>query len=99
MSRGRLCIISRTSRRLCCYYFVKAAFIKKQFTALFVLGDLRDRCWASSADTKQLGVGIKASFSENVDSASHQPEKKRLTLLGKDKASSQSCQKNVKMFA
>lgn len=79
--------------------FCESSIYKEQFTALFVLGDLRDRCWASSADTKQLGVGIKASFSENVDSASHQPEKKRLTLLGKDKASSQSCQKNVKMFA
>lgn len=79
--------------------FCESSIYKEQFTALFVLGDLRDRCWASSADTKQLGVGVKASFSENVDSASHQPEKKRLTLLGKDKASSQSCQKNVKMFA
>lgn len=79
--------------------FCESSIYKEQFTALFVLGDLRDRCWASFADTKQLGVGIKASFSENVDSASHQPEKKRLTLLGKDKASSQSCQKNVKMFA
>lgn len=79
--------------------FCESSIYKEQFTALFVLGDLRDRCWASFADTKQLGVGIKASFSENVDSASHQPEKERLTLLGKDKASSQSCQKNVKMFA
>lgn len=79
--------------------FCESSIYKEQFTALFVLGDLRDRCLASFADTKQLGVGIKASFSENVDSASHQPEKKRLTLLGKDKASSQSCQKNVKMFA
>lgn len=79
--------------------FCESSIYKEQFTALFVLGDLRDRCWASFADTKQLGVGVKASFSENVDSASHQPEKKRLTLLGKDKASSQSCQKNVKMFA
>lgn len=82
--------------------FCESSIYKEQFTALFVLGDLRDRFWASIADTKQLGIGIKASFSENVDSASHQPpppKKKWLTLLGKDKASSQSCQKNVKMFA